>query len=115
MKFLYSCFFLFACLSCLHTHAQEADSLTVVRGDSAIRYKLVVVHDTVYVPIPEAQMPVDSSRIIRTTVVSLITVLSPSTNGLVVSRFQYLILKVTTAVCCSPCSRILIWIFARCQ
>lgn len=66
MKFLYSCFFLFACLSCLHTHAQEADSLTVVRGDSAIRYKLVVVHDTVYVPIPETQMPVDSSRIIRT-------------------------------------------------
>lgn len=66
MKFLYSCFFLFACLSCLHTHAQEADSLTVVRGDSAIRYKLVVVHDTVYVPIPEAKMPVDSSRIIRT-------------------------------------------------
>ena len=35
-----------------------------MQGDSTVRYKFVVVHDTVYVPIPEAKMPVDSSRII---------------------------------------------------
>lgn len=46
--------------------AQEMDSVSVARGDSLVKYKLVVVHDTVYVPIPEAKMPVDSSRIIYT-------------------------------------------------
>ena len=43
--------------------AQVVDSVAVTRGDSLMKYKLVVVHDTVYVPIPEAKMPVDSSRI----------------------------------------------------
>lgn len=46
--------------------AQNVDSVSVVRGDSLFKYKLVVVHDTVYVPIPETKMPVDSSRIIYT-------------------------------------------------
>lgn len=46
--------------------AQAVDSVAVTRGDSLVKYKLVVVHDTVYVPIPEAKMPVDSSRIIYT-------------------------------------------------
>ena len=46
--------------------AQAVDSVAVTRGDSLMKYKLVVVHDTVYVPIPEAKMPVDSSRIIYT-------------------------------------------------
>lgn len=46
--------------------AQEMDSVSVARGDSLVKYKLVVVHDTVYVPIPAAKMPVDSSRIIYT-------------------------------------------------
>ena len=46
--------------------AQVVDSVAVTRGDSLMKYKLVVVHDTVYVPIPEAKMPVDSSRIIYT-------------------------------------------------
>ena len=46
--------------------AQAVDSVSVTRGDSLVKYKLVVVHDTVYVPIPEAKMPVDSSRIIYT-------------------------------------------------
>lgn len=46
--------------------AQAVDSVAVTRGDSLVKYKLVVVHDTVYVPIPEAKMPIDSSRIIYT-------------------------------------------------
>lgn len=49
---------------CLQIKAQTVDSVSVMRGDSTVRYKLVIVHDTVYVPIPEAKMPVDSSRII---------------------------------------------------
>lgn len=63
-NFLLICFILFSCLGCLQVKAQTVDSVSVMRGDSAVRYKLVIVHDTVYVPIPEAKMPVDSSRII---------------------------------------------------
>ncbi|WP_303912544.1 hypothetical protein [Bacteroides mediterraneensis] len=44
--------------------AQTADSISISNEDSVVKYKLVVVHDTVYVPMPEAKMPVDSSRII---------------------------------------------------
>lgn len=54
------------CVGCLQMKAQVVDSVAVTRGDSLVKYKLVVVHDTVYVPIPEAKMPVDSSRIIYT-------------------------------------------------
>ena len=50
----------------LQMKAQVVDSVAVTRGDSLVKYKLVVVHDTVYVPIPEAKMPMDSSRIIYT-------------------------------------------------
>ena len=57
---------LFFCMGCLQMKAQVVDSVAVTRGDSLVKYKLVVVHDTVYVPIPEAKMPVDSSRIIYT-------------------------------------------------
>ena len=63
-NFLLICFILFSCLGCLQVKAQTVDSVSVMRGDSTVRYKLVIVHDTVYVPIPEAKMPVDSSRII---------------------------------------------------
>ena len=63
-KFLSICFILLSCLGCLQVKAQTVDSVSVMQGDSAVRYKLVIVHDTVYVPIPEAKMPVDSSRII---------------------------------------------------
>ena len=62
-NFLLICFILFSCLGCLQVKAQTVDSVSVMRGDSTVRYKLVIVHDTVYVPIPEAKMPVDSSRI----------------------------------------------------
>ena len=63
-KFLSICFILLSCLGCLQVKAQTVDSVSVMQGDSTVRYKFVVVHDTVYVPIPEAKMPVDSSRII---------------------------------------------------
>lgn len=63
-KFLSICFILLSCLGCLQVKAQTGDSVSVMQGDSTVRYKFVVVHDTVYVPIPEAKMPVDSSRII---------------------------------------------------
>lgn len=63
---LYIVWCLFFCIGCLQMKAQEMDSVSVARGDSLVKYKLVVVHDTVYVPIPEAKMPVDSSRIIYT-------------------------------------------------
>ena len=63
-KFLSICFILLSCLGCLQVKAQTVDTVSVMQGDSAVRYKLVIVHDTVYVPIPEAKMPVDSSRII---------------------------------------------------
>ncbi len=61
----YVVLWLFSCVGCLQMKAQTAeDSVSVARRDSVVKYKLVVVHDTVYVPIPEAKMPVDSSRII---------------------------------------------------
>ncbi len=63
---LYIMWCLFFCMGCLQMKAQVVDSVAVTRGDSLMKYKLVVVHDTVYVPIPEAKMPVDSSRIIYT-------------------------------------------------
>ena len=63
---LYIMWCLFFCMGCLQMKAQVVDSVAVTRGDSLVKYKLVVVHDTVYVPIPEAKMPVDSSRIIYT-------------------------------------------------
>lgn len=63
---LYIMWCLFFCMGCLQMKAQTVDSVAVTRGDSLVKYKLVVVHDTVYVPIPEAKMPVDSSRIIYT-------------------------------------------------
>lgn len=63
---LYIMWCLFFCIGCLQMKAQEVDSVSVARGDSLVKYKLVVVHDTVYVPIPEAKMPIDSSRIIYT-------------------------------------------------
>lgn len=63
---LYIMWCLFFCMGCLQMKAQVVDSVAVTRGDSLVKYKLVVVHDTVYVPIPEATMPVDSSRIIYT-------------------------------------------------
>lgn len=64
IKLWYIVWCLLFCVGCLQMKAQNADSVSVARGDSLFRYKLVVVHDTVYVPIPEAKMPVDSSRII---------------------------------------------------
>lgn len=63
---LYIMWCLFFCMGCLQMKAQAVDSVAVTRGDSLVKYKLVVVHDTVYVPIPEAKMPIDSSRIIYT-------------------------------------------------
>lgn len=63
---LYIVWCLFFCIGCLQMKAQEMDSVSVARGDSLVKYKLVVVHDTVYVPISAAKMPVDSSRIIYT-------------------------------------------------
>lgn len=63
---LYIVWCLFFCIGCLQMKAQEMDSVSVARGDSLVKYKQVVVHDTVYVPIPAAKMPVDSSRIIYT-------------------------------------------------
>lgn len=66
IKLWYIVWCLLFCVGCLQMKAQNVDSVSVVRGDSLFKYKLVVVHDTVYVPIPEAKMPVDSSRIIYT-------------------------------------------------
>ncbi len=63
---LYIVWCLLFCMGCLQMKAQVVDSVSVVRGDSLVKYKLVVVHDTVYVPIPETKMPVDSSLIIYT-------------------------------------------------
>lgn len=64
MKVLSIFLVLFSCLGCLQIKAQTVDSVSVTNGDSVVRYKLVVVRDTVFVPIPEAEMPVDSSKII---------------------------------------------------
>lgn len=64
IKLWYIVWCLLFCVGCLQMKAQVVDSVAVTRGDSLMKYKLVVVHDTVYVPIPEAKMPVDSSRII---------------------------------------------------
>ncbi len=66
IKLWYIVWCLLFCVGCLQMKAQVVDSVAVTRGDSLVKYKLVVVHDTVYVPIPEAKMPVDSSRIIYT-------------------------------------------------
>lgn len=66
MKVLYISIFLLACLRCLQMSAQTNETVSAVRRDSLEQYKVVIVHDTVYVPIPEAKMPVDSSRIIYT-------------------------------------------------
>lgn len=63
---LYIVWCLLFCMGCLQMKAQVVDYVSVVRGDSLVKYKLVVVHDTVYVPIPETKMPVDSSLIIYT-------------------------------------------------
>lgn len=60
----YVVLWLFSCVGCLQMKAQTADSISISNEDSVVKYKLVVVHDTVYVPMPEAKMPVDSSRII---------------------------------------------------
>lgn len=60
---LYICVLL---LTCLQVNAQTSDTLSVVHRDSLEQYKVVIIRDTVYVPIPEATMPVDSSRIIYT-------------------------------------------------
>lgn len=57
---------MFSFLGCLQLKAQvEVDSTSLVR-DTIVKYKLVVVHDTVFVSLPEAEMPVDSSKIIYT-------------------------------------------------
>lgn len=66
IKLWYIVWCLLFCVGCLQMKAQVVDSVAVTRGDSLMKYKLVVVHDTVYVPISEAKMPVDSSRIIYT-------------------------------------------------
>lgn len=66
MKLLYISMFLLTCLGCLQMNAQTSEAVSVVRGDSVEQYKVVVVHDTVYVPMAAAKMPVDSSRIIYT-------------------------------------------------
>ena len=68
MKLICNFLILFLCFGCLQVNAQtvEADSVSVANGDSVVKYKLVVVHDTVYVPVPEAEMPVDFSKIIFT-------------------------------------------------
>lgn len=66
IKLWYIVWCLLFCVGCLQMKAQVVDSVAVTRGDSLVKYKLVVVHDTVYVPIPEAKMLVDSSRIIYT-------------------------------------------------
>lgn len=66
IKLWYIVWCLLFCVGCLQMKAQVVDSVAVTRRDSLMKYKLVVVHDTVYVPIPEAKMPVDSSRIIYT-------------------------------------------------
>lgn len=53
-------------LTCLQVNAQTSDTLPGVRRDSLEQYKVVVIHDTVYVPMVEKKMPIDSSRIIYT-------------------------------------------------
>lgn len=66
MKFLYIALSVFSFLGCLRLRAQvEVDSMSSVR-DTIVKYKLVLVHDTVFVSLPQAQMPVDSSTIIYT-------------------------------------------------
>lgn len=68
MRNLYK-FYLISCLLFLfHNNgwAQAVDSTLVISGDTVTKYKLVVVRDTVFVPVPEAKMPVDSSNILRT-------------------------------------------------
>ena len=66
MKFLYMALCMFSFLGCLQLRAQvEVDSTSLVR-DTIVKYKLVVVHDTVFVPMPQTKMPVDSSKIIYT-------------------------------------------------
>lgn len=66
MKLLDISMFLLTCLGCLQMNAQTSDTVSVVRGDSLEQYRLVVVHDTVYIPMEQVKMPVDSSRIIYT-------------------------------------------------
>ena len=57
---------MFSFLGCLQLRAQvEVDSTSLVR-DTIVKYKLVVVHDTVFVSMPQTKMPVDSSKIIYT-------------------------------------------------
>ena len=53
-------------MTCLQVNAQTSDTLPGVRRDSLEQYKVVVIHDTVYVPMVEKKMPIDSSRIIYT-------------------------------------------------
>lgn len=66
MKFLYIALSVFSFFCCLQLRAQvEVDSMSSVR-DTIVKYKLVLVHDTVFVSLPQAQMPVDSSTIIYT-------------------------------------------------
>lgn len=66
MKFLYIALSVFSFLGCLQLRAQvEVDSMSSVR-DTIVKYKLVLVHDTVFVSLSQAQMPVDSSTIIYT-------------------------------------------------
>lgn len=56
--------FLMLLASCQWLNAQENVSLPT---DTASHVKVVYVHDTVYVKVPQEKMPVDSSLIIRTT------------------------------------------------
>lgn len=65
VRLLYIILCMFSFLECLQLKANEVDSVSVVR-DTIVKYKLVVVHDTVFVPIPESKMPLDSTRIIYT-------------------------------------------------
>lgn len=67
MRYLYKFYFIFYLLFLFHNGwAQVVDSISVFSGDIVTKYKLVVVHDTVFVPIPETKIQIDSSKIIRT-------------------------------------------------
>lgn len=76
-------------LTCLQVNAQTSDTLSVVRRDSLEQYKVVVVHDTVYVPMVEKRCRLILRGLFIPnqwgvmTVELPITALSLSINGLV--------------------------------
>lgn len=66
VKLLYIIAGLFSLLGCLQIRAHEVDSIYFDLDSTVVIYRNVVVHDTVYVPVSVAEMPLDSSKIIYT-------------------------------------------------